>query len=428
VAGILIKGGRVIDPSQDLDRVTDVVIEGGRIESLTRVPRSGESRFARVVDASGKVVCPGLLDLHVHLREPGLEHKETIRTGSEAAAAGGFVGVACMPNTIPAIDDAGTVRQVLEKAREARFPVWPVAAVTMGREGKQLTEMAELVDEGVIGFSDDGDPVADAHLMRTALEYSRMLGMPIMQHPEEKALTVMGSMHEGRASAIVGLRGIPGIAEDVMVARDLLLAEYTGGHLHVQHVSTARSVELIRQAKKRGVHVTCEATPHNLTLTDEDVRASGLDPNFKMYPPLRSAEDVRALRKGLKDGTIDFIATDHAPHHLDDKDCTFEEAAKGIVGLETALGVVLTGLVGEGVIDLVRVVELMSTRPAQVFGLPRGTLKKGSEADVTVFDPEAEWTVDPKKFRTKGRNTPWTGRTLRGRAVAVVVQGRYIRS
>jgi dihydroorotase len=428
VAGILIKGGRVIDPSQEIDRVTDVVIEDGRIGSLTRVPRSGESRFARIVDASGMVVCPGLLDLHVHLREPGQEQKETIRTGTAAAAAGGFVGVACMPNTIPAIDDAGAVQRVIEKAREARFPVWPVAAVSLGREGKQLTEMAELVDEGVIGFSDDGEPVADAHLMRTALEYSRMLGVPIMQHPEEKALTVMGSMHEGRASAIVGLRGIPGIAEDVVVARDLLLAEYTGGHLHVQHVSTARSVELIRQAKKREVHVTCEATPHNLTLTDEDVRASGLDPNFKMYPPLRSAEDVKALRKGIKDGTIDFIASDHAPHHLDDKDCTFEEAAKGIVGLETALGVVITGLVGEGVIDLVGLVGLMSTRPAEVFGLPGGTLKKGSEANVTIFDPQAEWTVDPGKFRTKGRNTPWKGRTLRGRVFAVVVQGRYIRS
>lgn len=427
MAGILIKGGRVIDPSQGIDKVTDIIIEGGRIASLSKISKSAAEGFARVVDAAGMVVCPGLIDMHVHLREPGQEHKETIQSGADAAMAGGFVGVACMPNTHPAIDDAGTVRLVLEKAAQTRFQVWPVPAITLRREGKQLTEMGELVEMGAIGFTDDGDAVADSHLMRTALEYSKMLDVPIMQHAEEKALTVLGAMHEGRASALVGLRGMPGIADDVVIARDLLLAEYTGGRLHIQHISTARSVRLVREAKKRGVQVTCEVTPHNLTLTDEDVRTSGLDPNFKMYPPLRSKEDVRALRQGIKDGTIDFIATDHAPHHLDDKDCTFEEAARGIVGLETALGVVLTDLVAEGVIDLTRAVELMSTRPAEVFKLPYGTLRRGSEANVTVFDPEAVWTVDPAGFRSKGRNTPWAGRELKGRAVAVVVKGRLVK-
>ena len=424
MADILIKGGRVIDPSQNLDRVTDVVIRRGRIESLTRVAKSARSEFGTVIDASDRIVCPGLIDVHVHLREPGYEHKETVLTGSRAAAAGGFAGVACMPNTDPPIDDAASVKMILEKADEARFNVWPVAAVSSGREGKALTEMAELADTGAIGFSDDGSPVHDSHLMRTALEYSRMLGVPVIEHAEDTALTVLGVMHEGRASAILGVRGMPGIAEDVIVARDILIAEYTGGHLHIAHLSTARSLELVRQAKKRGVHVTCEVTPHHLTLTDEDVRASGLDPNWKMSPPLRSADDVKALRKGLSDGTIDFIATDHAPHHLDDKDTTFEDAAFGIVGLETALGVVLTELVEPGVIDLPATVALMSTRAAAVFGLPAGSLKRGSEANVTVFDPEKTWTVDPETFQSKSVNTPWAGRTLKGRATDVVVRGR----
>ncbi len=427
MADILIHGGRVIDPSQNIDRVTDVAIRRGRIEALARVPASGRTDFATVIDARGRVVCPGLIDLHVHLREPGEEHKETIVTGTRAAAAGGFTDVACMPNTRPALDDAARVKLILEKAEEAQFTVWPIAAVSLGREGQALVEMAELVECGAVGFSDDGSPVADAHLMRTALEYSRMLGVPIIEHAEDKALTVFGSMHEGRASALLGLRGMPGIAEDVVVARDILIAEYTGGHLHVAHLSTARSLALVKDAKKRGVHVTCEVTPHHLTLTDEDVRASGLDPHWKMSPPLRSAGDVKALRRGLADGTIDFIATDHAPHHLDDKDCTFEEAAFGIVGLETALGVVLTDLVGPGVIDLPAAVALMSTRAAAAFNLPAGTLKKGAEANVTVFDPEAEWTVDPAAFESKGINTPWAGRTLRGRASEVIVRGRRFR-
>ena len=427
VADILIKGGRVIDPSQDLDRVTDVAIRRGRIESLARVGKGAMANFGAVINATGKVVCPGLLDMHVHLREPGYEHKETVLTGCRAAAAGGFTGVACMPNTNPAIDDAATVKMILEKANEAKFSVWPIAAVSLGREGKALTEMAELVETGAIGFSDDGSPIHDSHLMRTALEYSRMLGVPIIDHTEDQSLTVLGSMHEGKASAILGVRGMPGIAEDVIVARDILIAEYTGGHLHIAHLSTATSLDLVRQAKKRGVHVTCEVTPHHLTLTDQDVRASGLDPNWKMSPPLRSADDVKALRKGLKDGTIDFIASDHAPHHLDDKDTTFEDAAFGIVGLETALGVILTELVAPGVVGLPTAIALMSTRAAETFSLPVGTLKRGSAANITVFDPEAEWTVEPGDFRSKSVNTPWAGRTLKGRATDVIVQGRLYR-
>jgi dihydroorotase len=424
VADILIKGGRVIDPSQNLDKVTDVAVRRGRIESLEKAGKDAHSNFGTVIDAAGKVVCPGLIDMHVHLREPGFEHKETIATGSRAGAAGGFTGMACMPNTNPPIDDAATVKLVLEKASDVNYNVWPIAAVSLGREGKALTEMAELVDSGAIAFSDDGAPVNDSHLMRTALEYSKMLDVPIVQHAEDPELTVLGSMHEGRASALLGVRGMPGIAEDVMVARDILIAEYTGGHLHVAHLSTAASLELVRKAKKRGVHVTCEVTPHHLTLSDEDVRTSGLDPNWKMSPPLRSKEDVRALRKGLKDGTIDLIATDHAPHHLDDKDTTFEDAAFGITGLETALGIILTELVEPGLIDLQKAIALMSSNPADVFNLDAGTLNPGSEANITIFDPQEEWTVDPGQFRSKSVNTPWTGSSLKGKAFEVIVQGR----
>lgn len=427
MADILIKGGRVIDPSQDIDRVTDVVIERGRIASLSRVSRSAAEGFRTVIDARSKVVCPGLLDLHVHLREPGYEHKETVLTGSRAAAAGGFTGVACMPNTSPAIDNAATVQLILEKAAEAKFTVWPIAAISEGREGKGLVEMAELVECGAIGFSDDGDPVKSSHLMRTALEYSRMLGVPIIEHAEDPALTVLGSMHEGEMSALLGVRGMPGIAEDVMVARDILIAEYTGGHLHIAHLSTARSLQLIRDARKRGVHVTCEVTPHHLTMSDEDVRASGLDPNWKMSPPLRTKADVRAMRRGIKDGTIDFIATDHAPHHLDDKDTTFEDAAFGITSLETALAVMITDLVQPGVIDLPQMVALMSTNAAGVFNLEAGTLKRGSEANVTVFDPDLEWTVAAEDFKSKSINSPWVGRSLTGKVTDTIVQGRRYR-
>ncbi len=427
MADILIKGGRVIDPSQNLDKVTDVAVRRGRVEALARVGTGARASFGTVIDAAGKVVCPGLIDMHVHLREPGFEHKETVATGCRAAAAGGFTGIACMPNTSPCIDDAATVKLILEKASEVKFNVWPIAAVSLGREGKALTEMSELVDTGATGFSDDGNPVHDSHLMRTALEYSKMLGVPIIQHAEDPVLTVHGSMHEGRASAIMGVRGMPGIAEDVIVARDLLIAEYTGGHLHLAHLSTATSLELVRQAKKRGVHVTCEVTPQHLSLSDEDVRVSGLDPNWKMSPPLRSKEDVKALRKGLKDGTIDLIATDHAPHHLDDKDTTFEDAAFGIVGLETALGVIMTELVEPGVIDLPAAISLMSTNAADVFNLEGGTLQPGSEANITIFDPEIEWTVDTGEFRSKSINTPWAGSALKGKTTEVVVQGRLYR-
>lgn len=424
MADILIKGGRVIDPSQDMDRITDVAVKRGQIETLARIGKGAESNFGTIIDASGKVVCPGLLDLHVHLREPGYEHKETVLTGSRSAVSGGFTAVACMPNTNPPLDDAASVKMILEKATEAKFTVWPIAAVSIGREGKALTEMAELVDCGAIGFSDDGSPVYDSHLMRTALEYSRMLGVPIVEHAEDCSLTVQGSMHEGRASAILGVGGMPGIAEDVIVARDILLAEYTGGHLHIAHLSTARSLKLVKEAKRRGVHVTCEVTPHHLTLTDEDLRSSDLDPNWKMSPPLRSPDDVKALQKGIKDGTVDFIATDHAPHHLDDKDTTFEDAAFGIVGLETALAIVLTDLVKPGLIDLPSAVALMSTRAAESFKLSAGTLKKGAEANITVFDPDAEWTVDPGAFESKSVNTPWAGRTLFGKATDIIVKGR----
>jgi dihydroorotase len=371
------------------------------------------------------VVAPGLIDVHVHLREPGEEHKETIATGAAAAAAGGFTAVCAMPNTDPPIDDPAAVGFVAAEGRRAGAArVYPVGCISVGRAGGRLALVGEMVEEGAVAITDDGSPVMDSGLMRMALEYAMAFGIPVADHPEDLGLSANGHMNEGLVSTRLGLPGKPNAAEDIHIVRDLLLAELTGGHIHLQHVSTRFGVESIRQAKARGVRVTAEATPHHLVLTHDAV--DGYRTEAKMNPPLRSAKDVEAVRAGLADGTLDTIATDHAPHHYDEKEAAFAEAPNGIVGLETALGVVLTGVVAEGVIDVGTMIDRMSCAPARAFGIPGGTLAAGSPADVTVFDPDAEWVVDPTTFRSKSRNTPFAGWKLRGRPRMTIVGGRSV--
>ncbi|MBX6362270.1 MAG: dihydroorotase [Gemmatimonadetes bacterium] len=417
---LLLRGGRVIDPGRGLDEVLDVLLADGVVARIGRDLEAPEG--ADVRDAGGLVVAPGLIDVHVHLREPGGEHKETIATGARAAAAGGFTAVCAMPNTDPPVDDpaaVGFVRAAGARAGGAR--VYPTGAVSIGQAGERLAEIGEMVAAGAVAITDDGRPVSDAGLMRLALEYSRTFGIPVASHCEEKALSRGGSMNEGIVSTRLGLTGIPNAAEDVMIARDLILAELTGGRLHVQHVSTARGVAMIREARARGVAVTAEATPHHLTLTDEAV--DGYDTNAKMNPPLRTAADVEAVRAGFADGTLDVLATDHAPHHYDEKEQAFDDAPFGIVGLETAFGLCMTELVEKGVLTLPELIRRMSTNPARAFGLPGGTLAEGTIADVSVLDPSAAWTVDPARFYSKSRNTPFAGRKLRGRAALTIVGG-----
>ncbi|HEY8484523.1 MAG TPA: dihydroorotase [Longimicrobiales bacterium] len=423
VRPILLRGGRVVDPSQRLDEVLDVLLVGGEVARIGRDLEAPEGAEVRRVD--GLVVCPGLIDLHVHLREPGFEHKETIQTGARAAAAGGFTAVCAMPNTDPPIDDPAAVGFVLaEGMRAGAARVYPVGCISVGQKGERLTEIGEMVDAGAVAISDDGQPVADSGLMRLALEYAQTFGIPVADHCEDKGLSRGGSMHEGVVSARLGLIGIPGAAEDTIVARDLMLAELTGGRIHIQHVSTRRSVELIREAKARGVRVTAEATPHHFTLTDEAV--DGYRTEAKVNPPLRTADDRDAVREGLADGTLDCIATDHAPHHYDEKEQAFDDAPFGLIGLETALGLAITELVGKGVLTLMDLVDRMSCGPARAFNLPGGTLRPGSPADVTVFDPAEEWIVDPNTFLSKSRNTPFAGWKLTGRAVLTIVGGRIV--
>lgn len=420
---MLLSGGRVIDPSQGLDAVHDVLLADGVVAALG--PRLAAPDGAEVVDAAGLVVCPGLIDLHVHLREPGGEHKETIASGARAAAAGGFTAVCAMPNTDPPIDDPAAVGYVLAQgARAAGARVYPVGAISVGRKGQRLTPVGELVEAGAVAITDDGDPVMDSGLMRLALEYAQTFGIPVADHPEDLTLSRGGVVNEGLVATRLGLRGIPNAAEDVMVVRDLLLAELTGGHIHLQHVSTAFAVEAIRAAKARGVRVTAEVTPHHLILTEEAV--DGYRTDAKMKPPLRTRADVQAVREGLADGTLDCVATDHAPHHYDEKEQAFDDAPFGIVGLETALGLLITELVRPGVLDLPRLVERMSCAPARAFSLPGGTLRPGSVADVTVFDPDEEWVVDPAQFLSRSRNSPFPGRRLSGRPRLTIVGGRIV--
>jgi dihydroorotase len=420
---LLLRGGRVVDPSQSLDEKLDVLLVEGRVAKVGK--RVSAPEHAQVRECKGLVVTPGLIDVHVHLREPGEEHKETIATGAAAAAAGGFTAVCAMPNTDPPIDDPAAVGYVAAEGRRAGAArVYPVGCISAGRRGERLALVGEMVEAGAVAITDDGNPVMHSGLMRMALEYALAFGIPVADHPEDLGLSATGHMNEGLVSTRLGLPGKPNAAEDIHIVRDLLLAELTGGHIHLQHVSTRFGVESIRQAKARGVRVTAEATPHHLILTHEAV--DGYRTEAKMNPPLRCGEDRAAVRAGLADGTLDTIATDHAPHHYDEKEAAFAEAPNGIVGLETALGLVLTRVVGEGVIDLPTMVDRMSCAPARAFGLPGGTLAAGSPADVTVLDPAAEWTVDPKAFRSKSRNTPFTGWELVGRPRLTVVGGRIV--
>lgn len=441
---ILIKGGRVVDPSQGVDRIADLLLQDGVVCGMDRQIEPPDG--TRVIDATGMVVCPGFIDLHCHLREPGYEDKETIATGTMAAARGGFTTVCAMPNTNPAMDTWATVEYVLRKAStEGVVRVLPIGCVTKGSKGKELAEMGELAQAGVIGFSDDGHPVIDSNIMRQALSYSSAQGLPIINHCEEPALFKGGDMNEGWVSTRLGIKGIPNSAEEIMVSRDISLTELTGGRYHVAHLSTAGAMKLVRDAKERGLSVTCEVTPHHLTLTDETImgctgaessasNGNGFSPfgpltpwaydtQGKVNPPLRATSDVAAMIEGLSDGTIDFIATDHAPHNRVDKICTFHDAAFGISVLETALGQVLT-LVHQGKIPLPTLIEKMTIAPAKFLGRnDMGTLRNNAPADVTIFDPDVEWIVDASKFASKGKNTPLDGATLKGRVAATIVGG-----
>ena len=420
---LLIRGGRVLDPSQDLDAGRDVLVVDGLVAGVGEGLDAPEG--AQEIDASGLLVTPGLIDVHVHFREPGGEHKETIATGARAAAAGGFTAVCAMPNTDPVVDDPAGVGFVLAQGAAARSArVYPVGAISQGQEGRQLAAIGEMVEAGAVGITDDGNPVMNSGLMRRAMEYAQAFDVPVADHPEDLGLSGQGVMNEGLVSTRLGLRGKPNASEDVHIVRDLLLAELTGGRIHLQHVSTAYGVEAIRQAKARGVSVTAEASPHHLVLTDEAVE--GYDTDAKMNPPLRPAVDREAVRQGLADGTLCVLATDHAPHHYDEKEQAFDDAPNGIVGLETSLGLALTHVVGEDVIDLPTLVDRMSCGPARAFGLPGGTLSDGSVGDVTIIDLEETWTVDRAAFLSKSRNTPFHGWELHGRARITIVGGEVV--
>jgi dihydroorotase len=418
---LLLKGGRIIDPSQNMDAVMDLLIENGTISRIEKTIPEDKGKKTRVIDLTGMIITPGLIDMHTHLREPGHEYKETIQTGSEAAVAGGFTGIACMANTNPVNDNRSVTEFIKRQARMAgQAKVYPVAAVSKREEGTVLTEFSDLKDAGAVALSDDGNPVMDSSLMRNALEYAYSLEMPVISHSEDLNLSAGGLMNEGFTSTELGLQGIPNTAEYVMIARDIAVADFSNVSVHIAHVSTAESVKAIREAKEKGVKVTAETAPHYFTLTDEVLEE--FSTNFKVNPPLRTAKDVEAIKEGLKDGTIDAIASDHAPHSSIEKDVEFEYASNGVIGLETSLSASLT-LVKEGVLSLSQLIVKMSINPARILKIPGGTLKVGSEADVTVIDPQKRWTVKADSFRSKCRNTPFEGRVFRGRAVLTIVGG-----
>ncbi|MFN8177947.1 MAG: dihydroorotase [bacterium] len=417
---LLIRGGRVIDPATQHDGIADVLVEDG---TIVAVEHALEAAGARVIDARGLIVAPGLVDMHVHFREPGFEYKEDIGSGSRAAARGGFTSVACMPNTDPVLDAEGLVAQVVRRGNEVGLcRVHPIAAITKGQKGTELTEMRVLTEAGAVGFSDDGLPVDSARVMRRALEYSLGTGTPIIAHCEERSLSAGGHMHEGAVSARLGIPGIPGAAEDLGIARDVRLAEMTGGRLHVCHVSTARSVEVVRAAKDRGVRVTAEGAPHHFTLTDEAVE--GFDANTKMNPPLRPERDRRAVVDGLLDGTLDAIATDHAPHAAREKLVEFDRAPFGIIGLETALSLSLEVLVRGAGLDLLGLIDRLSATPARILGLEAGSIRPGAAADLVLFDPDERWTFTDADVGSKARNTPFLGRDMTGRVLLTLLDGR----
>ena len=419
IMAYLLRNGRVVDPFNGIEEVSDVLIENGTIAAVGANLSAGPD--ADVMDCTGLVVCPGLIDMHVHLRVPGQEYKEDVASGTAAAAAGGFTAIACQPNTLPPIDSPAIVREIADLADGAAARVYVVGAVSPGLRHETLSEMADLKAAGVVGIGDDAFPVADSGFLRRAMQYCKMLGLPFVAHCEDKTLTGDGVMHEGAVSTRLGLRGIPRAAENCGTARNLLLAQETGCRLHVLHVSTRESVELIRQAKAHGAPVTCETCPQYVSLTD--AACEGYNTNAKMSPSLRTQADIDALKAGLADGTIDVLATDHAPHAPHEKEQEFARAPFGMVGLETALGLIMTHLVGPGILTLSQMVDKMSVAPARILGVPGGSLAVGSVADVTVFDPNAEWTVDANAFQSKGRNTVLHGQTLTGRAVATFVGG-----
>jgi dihydroorotase len=437
---IEIRNGHLVDPSQNIDETCDILIEEGKITEvrkrgsaevgktpaqppLAKGGKKGVERATEVIDAAGMLVLPGFVDMHVHLREPGFEYKETIKTGTEAAARGGFTSVCCMPNTNPVNDNESVTEFILKKAvAEGYCAVHPIGAITKGQKGEELAEFTMMYEAGCIGFSDDGRPVTDSLMMRRALEYSRILNVPIISHCEDLSLSSGGVMNEGLLSITLGLKGIPAQAEEIMTARDILLAELTGGRLHIAHVSTAGSVELIRAAKKRGVaDLTAETCPHYFSVTEEAVE--NYNTNAKVNPPLRRKADVEAIKEGLADGTIDVIATDHAPHHADEKIGEFDRAPSGISGLETAIGLSMK-LVDEGVLSLAGLLKKMALIPAGIIGIPAGTLKAGADADLTVVDAKTEYKVNAAGFKSKGKNTPFDGWTLNARPIITISKGR----
>jgi dihydroorotase len=426
VAKLMVRGGRVVDPATGTDGAFDVLIEDGRITRLGRdLPVDGAEVYQV---PAGAIVAPGLIDIHVHLREPGQEHKETVATGTLSAVAGGFTAVACMPNTDPVNDHAGITQFILKKAAEAGLArVYPIGAVSLGSRGDQLAELGEQKAAGCVAFTDDGRPVVTALLMRRALEYAGMLGVPIIDHCEDPSLKGDGVAHEGFIASALGLRGIPGVAESLMVERDVSLAELTGAHVHIAHMSARQSIRAVRWGKERGVRVTCEVAPHHFTLTDEALDGPvKYDTNLKMNPPLREAADRDAMLEGIIDGTVDVIATDHAPHHADEKMVEFDRAPFGIVGLETCVPIVFDRLVHAGKITVTRMIELLSTNPARVMNLPGGTLAEGAPGDLTILAPDVKTTVRAAELKSKSKNTPFDGWELRGGVAATIVGGRVV--
>lgn len=417
---IRIRGGRIIDPASGRDEVGDLWIEQGRIvEHPSDIPQASDPF---ILEADGRVVTPGLVDMHVHLQEPGYEYRETISSGARAAGAGGFTAVACMPDTNPAIDNVEVVRFVHEQARSADARVYPIGAITKGSQGEQLADIADMVEAGIVGLSDEPRTVTNPGIMRRALEYARMFDIPVITHCEETELSDGGVMNESIVSTTLGLQGVPNAAEDMIIARDIMLTELTGGRLHVAHVSTAGGVALVREAKRRGIRITAEATPCHFSLTDEAVRT--YDTHTKVNPPLRTARDVEAIHEGLSDGTIDAIASDHTPYSIDEKTVEYDAAPFGMIGLETTLGLVMTRLVHPGILSLSDAVRALTAAPAHILGLDGGVLRPGAIADVTIFDPDDEWTVTPSAFLSKSRNSAFDGWTLRGRVAYTIVGGR----
>ena len=418
---IILKNINLLNPDQGLnEKGTDLLITDGKITGIGKISDK-EADDAKVFDFSGKFAVPGLFDMHVHLREPGREDEETVVTGCDAAASGGFTGIACMPNTEPAIDSAEVVTLIKEKAANHLVDVYPVGAATVGRKGEIISPMAELVEAGAVGFSDDGVAIKTSAMLRRSFEYSGMYNVPVIEHCEDESLTG-GAMNEGLNSTTLGLPPVPSVSEDIIVSRDILMAEYTGGRIHIAHISTKKSVEMVRDAKKKGVRVTAEVTPHHFSLTDDAVKT--YDTNVKMSPPLRTQADVDAVIKGLKDGTIDCIASDHAPHSPEEKEAEFEFAPNGILGLETQVGLALSELVARKVLSLEQLVEKMSINPRKILNIPVPKFEEGETANITILDPDAVWTVDIKKFKSKSHNSPFDKRLMTGKAVAVINKGK----